>query len=143
MDHKTQVENYLKTDRSLLGGRNLYNKLPGKSRAFQNALARFTPTPANLDKLYYQLCKVVGFSERNLKMLLQKPVATVAQKTEAPTDDAPVTLEDQLIAFDPATTKYPDAKKLAKALKLELADQKKATVFTALDDARRALLKKK
>lgn len=142
MDHKAQVEHYLKTDRTLLGGRNLYNKLPGKSRAFQNALTRFTPTAANLDKLHYQLAKTVGLPQRNLKMLLQKPV--VAAKVEtAPVDTAPVTLDDKLIAFDAKTSNYREYLQVAKDLKLELADNKKKTVFKALTAARAELVKKK
>ena len=69
MDAKQQVETYLQTDRTLLGGRNLYNQLPNKNRAFQNTLARFTNTQPNLDKLYYQMAKLVGINEYQLKIL--------------------------------------------------------------------------
>lgn len=140
MDHKQAVIDYLKSDRSLMGGRNLYNKLPGKSRAFQNTLARFRETPINLDKLYYQLAKTVGLPERNLKMLLQKPVA---KQTTEPKSKPKLTLDDQLIAFNQKSAKYQEALKLAKGLDLQLPDRKKVTVFNALEEARTALVKKK
>jgi hypothetical protein len=98
MDAKQQVEDYLKTDRSLLGGRNLYNQLPGKSRAFQNTLARYTNTKPNLDKLYYQLAKLAGISEYQLKIILQKPVKKATTKKNTSKDKSKTinTLKDKL-----------------------------------------------
>ncbi|WP_422105578.1 hypothetical protein [Winogradskyella sp.] len=110
MDPKQQVEHYLKTDRSLLGGRNLYNQLPGKNRAFQNTLARFTDTKSNLAKLYYQLAKLVGISEYHLKIFLQKPLEKVETVDEA-NQQQELSLEEKLRALD-----FEDKKAVEKAL---------------------------
>lgn len=144
MDAKAKVEHYLKTDRSLRGGRDLYNQLPGKSKAFQNALSRFRDTPDRLEKLYYELAKCAKISEHNLKILLQKPVVAakaVAEDVEETSKE--LTLDDQLIAFNPEDANYQAAKKLAKALKLNPKSQKKPDIYKALVDARSALVKKK
>ena len=144
MDAKESVVHYLQTDRTLRGGRDLYNKLPGKSKAFQNTLARYRDTPANLDKLYYELAKAVGLTAHNLKLHLQKPLvkAEDIQAEEQETNKVE-TLDDKLLAFNPEDADYQDAKKLAKALELKPNSQKKGDVYAALTEARSALVKKK
>lgn len=142
MDHKQAVEAYFKHDRSLMGGRNLYNRLPGKNRAMQNAIARFTDTPKNVDKLCYELAKAVGIPDRQRIILTQNPVVPpqdIEVEAEVVTALEP---NDQLMAFNPETANYKDAKALAKALELTPASQKKADVFAALATAREALVKK-
>lgn len=74
---KTSVEQYFKTDRGFSSGKLLYNSLPGHSLAFKNALNRMTETPANINRLHYELAKVVGISERHLGIMLRQPLASV------------------------------------------------------------------
>ncbi|MFC0605899.1 hypothetical protein [Winogradskyella pulchriflava] len=144
MDALAKAEAYLKTDRSLSGGRTLYNLLPGKNKAFQNILARFTDTQPNLAKLHYEIAKAVKMPERKLKMLLQQPIANTTA-TKAPVEDAPqpLTLDDKLIAFNEKDADYQAAKQLAKDLGLKPKSRKKADVYEALTTARTALVKKK
>lgn len=143
MNAKQKVEQYIKSDRSLIGGRNLYNQLPGHSLAFQRHLSRQQETPQVIERLCYELCKLVGISERNMKILLQNPVK--AEKPTAPKADTTVPTDpnDKLIAFNPETAVYKYALVLAKELELELPSRKKADVFAKLSEARAELLKKK
>lgn len=144
MDAKQQVETYLKTDRTLLGGRNLYNQLPNKNRAFQNTLARFTNTQPNLAKLYYQMAKLVGINEYQLKILLSKPLQSAKDiEVNDAEEVGELTLDDQLLAFNADSADYKSAKKLAKALELKPKSQKKDDIYAALTEARSALVKKK
>lgn len=143
MDAKQQVIDYLKHDRTLLGGRNLYNQLPGKSLVTQRTISRFTNTPQNIEKLAYHLAAAVGLPDRNRIILMQVPVATktAAPVVEETTQD--LSPEDKLLAFTKENTDYPAAKALVKALGLKPENKKKATVYAALEAAREALVKKK
>ncbi|TXE18619.1 hypothetical protein ES692_06130 [Psychroserpens burtonensis] len=142
---KKDVEDFLKHNRSMIGARNLYNKLPGKSLAFQNTAARFANTPQNLDKICFEICRLVGIPDRNRIILMQKPVVSKTKKTVVSEDDNPneLTANDKLIAFDQDSTNYQDAKKLVKELNLKSPSQKKADIFKTLDAARALAVKKK
>lgn len=142
MDYKQQVEQYIATDRTLLGGRNLYNKLPGISRAMQNSFSRMRETPEAIDKICYELAKLVGIPPRNLTILMQKPVVAVkaAQKKKVKAVEQELSTDDKLLAFNPDTSDYKTSKALVKELKLKVANQKKATVFKALAEARKKLV---
>jgi len=145
MDAKAQVEHYFKHDRTLLGGRNLYNKLPGKNLALQNRIARFTNTPENVEKLCYELAKTVDMPDRMRVILTQKPVVLV-KDIDVIIEDVIIetkSTEDKLIDFNEKTADYKAAKALIKELGLELSSKKKADVYTALINAREELLKKK
>lgn len=147
MDSKKAVEHYFKHDRTLIGGRNLYNKLPGKSLAMQNSIARFANTPQNIEKLCFELAKAVGIPDRLRVIYTQNPVVSIKNITvkEAVTQTAtlPLTPDAELLAFNPKTTKYPDAKKLVKTLGLKPTSLKKVDVFAALEVARAQAVKKK
>lgn len=71
---KDKVTAYFKTDRGFASGKVLYASLPGRSTAFVNALNRMTETPANIEKLHYQLGKVAGLTERHVGILLRQEV---------------------------------------------------------------------
>ncbi|MEL6919183.1 MAG: hypothetical protein AAFO99_15815 [Bacteroidota bacterium] len=142
---KKLVTDYLKIDRTLIGGRNLYNKLPGKSLALQASFSRMTNTPANVEKICYELAKLAGIDQRGLKILTQKPVDKAAKievvaETVVPPNE-PDTL-DKLLQFNPEETKYPVARALAKELELKLPNQKGETIFLALTEARKAEITK-
>lgn len=138
---KEQVLEYLQTDRTLLGGRNLYNKLPNKSLALQNSFARMTNTPANVARLQYQLAKTVGIAERQLNILLQQPLKKSLDKVEIdapqPTDLTP---EEKLLAFNSDTADFFGAKELAKELGVKPKGRKKEDLFDSLAIHRNALI---
>ena len=152
---KDQVQDFIKTDRTMLGGINLYNKLPGKNLAYQRNLSRQPDTPQNLERLCYELCKLVGIPERNFKILMQQPVGTakVSEKFKASfsgVDSASKDIinedaspQDLLIAFNREKAIYKDALQLAKDLELTLPKKDKVTVYDALDLARAEAVKKK
>lgn len=71
---KSVVIKFIETDRTLVGVRNLYNKHPKKSLATQTYLSRITNTPDNLKLALYELCKLVGITERQLNIMLSKPI---------------------------------------------------------------------
>lgn len=102
MATKDAVLDYLKHDRSMLTGRNLYNKFPNKSLAVQNYLSRLSNSEKNLKVLCYELCVVAGIPERQMTILLSKPVVkkqTTKVITIPTTPTKTPTLEEQLIAF--------------------------------------------
>ena len=140
---KEQVLEYLQTDRTLLGGRNLYNNLPGKSLALQNSFARMTNTPANVSKVHYELAKHVGIPERQLNIYLQKPlVDKVAAKKEEPPVKKELSLKERLLSSTTITLDYNAAKVLVKELKIKPKSRKKADIYQALTDAREKELDK-
>lgn len=59
---KDDVIQLFKTDRSVTSAKNLYNKFPAKSLAFQRSTNRFADTPDNFAKIAYQLGKLVGLT---------------------------------------------------------------------------------
>lgn len=137
-DPKAEVLRYLENDRSLMGGRNLYNKLPNKNRAIQNNFARFTDTPANVARLHYELARAVGLTERSLKIALQKPVRKAKDVKEIDVIPEPVVLTalDKLLSFDPENPDYHESVALAKELEIKLPGRKKEQVYAALSEAR-------
>ncbi|UOB16583.1 hypothetical protein [Abyssalbus ytuae] len=143
MDAKKQVEHYIKTDRSLLGGRNLYNKLPGKNLAIQQTFARMTNTPANIHRLCYEMAKLVGIPERNLNILLQKQVDHKPQVTvnEVIITKEVLTPQDKLLKFS-TETDYSEAKVLIKELGLKSPSRKKIDIFATLESARKIEIEK-
>lgn len=140
---KKAVINYITTDRSLRGGRDLYNQLPNKNRAFQRNLANWPDNPANVERLCYELCKTVGLAERQFKIFMQKPVVKVVElptPTEpTPTEPTAPTTKVLLLGYG-LDMPYQEAKALAKALALKLEDQKALTIHNALSAAKNALV---
>ena len=144
-DPKAEVIHYLKHDRTLLGGRNLYNQLPMKNLAFQRQMARWIDTEANIERLCYELAKLVALPERLLKIYTQKPVEPVkeievvgAGAVEPKKKDT--TSDDLLLAFDPINTKWNDGRSLAKSLKIEIKGRKKAEIWPDIIEARKKLV---
>ena len=74
MARKQEVIDFIKYDRTILSGRNLYNHLPNKSLATQNYISRLATTTGNLRIVCYELCKLVGIPERQMNALLNNPV---------------------------------------------------------------------
>ncbi|WP_044403401.1 hypothetical protein [Lacinutrix sp. Hel_I_90] len=141
---KQQVEQYLKHDRSLMGGRNLYNKLPNKSLAVQNTLSRLTNNPKNIQIVCYELAKLAGIKERMLTILTQKPVVASTAKQKPEKEEAkPLSPEDKLLAFNPENVDYKAAKALVKALGLKPKNKKQDTIVKALVNSRATLVSKK
>ena len=134
---KDQVENYLKTDRTLTGGRNLYNKIPGKNLALLKSFSRMTNTPKNVEKLCYELCKIAGIPERIRAILMQKPVTKAEETVKEPTPEPEVlTPADLLLKFNPETSDYHESLALAKELNIKGKIKKKVDLFAALEKAR-------
>lgn len=147
MTPKEQVEHYIKHDRSLLGGRNLFNKLPGISRAMQNTFARMRDSKQSIAKICYEMAKVVGISPRQLTILMQRPVVENDSKSETPVVPLnpivieELTPEDKLLAFIPSNYDYKGLKTLVKSLELSTPNKKKATLEQALIEAKAVLIK--
>jgi hypothetical protein len=135
---KNTVLEYLRKDRGLTGGRNIYNKLTNKSLALQNSFARMTNTDANRSRLCYELAKAVGIEERQLTIILQKPIEKGEIQDTKPKDLPIDTPGDRLISFSPETTDYFQAKKLVKELELTVTGKKKEDLYSALAEARKA-----
>ena len=98
MATKQAVLDYLKHDRTIMQGRNLYNQFPNKSLATQAYISRLPNSQSNIKKISYELCKLVGVTERQMNALLSQPITT---KVEAPvvTEKSPVEMENKLLAF--------------------------------------------
>ncbi|UOY07718.1 hypothetical protein L0P88_04005 [Muricauda sp. SCSIO 64092] len=147
-DPKAEVIHYLKHDRTLLGGRNLYNQLPTKNLALQRQMARWTDSAINIERLCYELAKAVGLEQRLLKIYTQNPVVQInAIEVDIDTDDTGskddgTTLDDALLAFDTENTKWNTGKALAKALGIKTSRRKKNEIWPDLEEARRALVAK-
>lgn len=110
----------------------LYRKSEGNSTASVNYYNRAGYTVHNLEHVTYDLRKLHGITDMDLVVVAQPLDDSGQSKNNGPSKE----LLQQLLAFDPEATKYPDAKKLSKELNLELADQKKATIFEALEKAK-------
>lgn len=104
MAAKQAVLDYLQHDRTLRGGRDLYNKMPQKNLSIQNYIARFSDTESNLKVICYELCKLVGIPERQMNILLNKPlVKKEIEVIEDKTDET--SLDDMLLNFDAENNK--------------------------------------
>lgn len=79
-----KVIDFIKHDRSLTGARNLYNKLPNRNLSFLASINRLSPTPTNIRKVIYQLCKAVGLQERQMNALLQSDVVVAKEEKKSP-----------------------------------------------------------
>ena len=149
-DPKNEVLEYLQTDRTLLTGRNIYNQLPNKSLALQNTFARMTDTEGNRKRLIYELCKAVGVPERQMAIMLRRPLKKKLEDIEIegqivdPNDTAPedLTPEERLLRFSPENTDYYQAKELLKELDIKPKSRSKTHHYEALSDARSDLIKK-
>lgn len=98
MATKQAVLDYLKHDRTIMQGRNLYNQFPNKSLATQAYISRLPNSQSNIKKISYELCKLVGITERQMNALLSQPITA---KVEVPvvTEKSPVEMENKLLAF--------------------------------------------
>ncbi|MBE7649327.1 hypothetical protein [Tenacibaculum finnmarkense] len=97
MATKKAVLEYLKHDRSLLSGRNLYNKFQNKNLATQSYIANLSNTPNNIRTVCYELCRLVGIAERQMTALLMKKVV-----------EKPVETLNNVINLEPTTAQLED-----------------------------------
>lgn len=100
MANKQAVLDYLKHDRTIMGGRNLYNKFSNKSLAVQSYISRLTNTKSNVRKIAYELCRLCGIKERQMNSLLSQPLQKKLIQV-APTKkvSSPEDLKKQLLNF--------------------------------------------
>jgi len=143
-EQKQAVINFLKHDRTLLGGRNLYNKLAGKNLAFQRQLGRWTNTPTNVERLCHELARTVGLETRLLRVLIQKPLE---RTEERPEETAPLeivkdkTPEEKLMEFDIDNGSYQEAVAMVKELELQTNGRKHTDLKLALSQTKSELIK--
>ncbi len=102
--NKQDVINYLKHDRTLTGGKNLYNRFANKSLAKQQSFNRFTSSDQHIKSLCFELCKLVGIPERQFTIYTKKPVTP------------PLESESKVVKFTPPT---PTREELLLGLNLE------------------------
>ena len=144
-EQKQKVINFLKHDRTLLGGRNLYNKLSGKNLAFQRQLGRWTNTPTNVERLCHELARTVGIETRLLRVLMQKPVVKPkeTQSVNEPTlEVVPKSPTEKLLEFDTENSSYQEAVAMVKELDIATKGRKHVDLKEALAMAKSELVKK-
>ena len=140
-----KVIDFIKHDRSLTGARNLYNKLPNRNLSFLASINRLSPTPPNIRKVIYQLCKAVGLEERQMNSLLQSDVVS---KEEKKTSEKPVIaivgtgnpLTARVMAFAAENAEWTDIQILAGDIREELGlksdGRSKEDLLQLITDAR-------
>lgn len=136
---KNQVITFIKTDRTISGGRNLYNQLSDKSLALQHTMARMSDTPENRNIMCYELCRHVGIPDRQLRILLKQKVQKsklISLETKTPTVPKAITLQEQLLAFDPEDAEFFASKTLAKELGIVPLPKDKVSLYNLLSDAK-------
>lgn len=143
-DIKKRAEDYLRSDRSLPGGRELYNQLPGKSLAMQRYISRMTGSEKDLQVLHYEIAKAVGIPERGMKIMLsgkpQKPAAHVQEENKM--EIVQLTAEEQLFSIKLEELNYHDALALLKELGIKASSRKKDAVFATVKEARESMVSK-
>ncbi|WP_378186884.1 hypothetical protein ACE939_00865 [Aquimarina sp. W85] len=130
---KNDVIDYLKNDRSLTGGKNLYNKMIGKSLAVQNSFNRMINSRENLAKMYYEIGRVVGITEREILIYTSQPIKSITGKKVIKLTPVKKSLDDLILAFNPnKKIAYHELKKFASRLaeekKVEFKNQKASTL---------------
>jgi len=122
MSHKNRVIDFIKFDRSLTGGKNLYNSLPNKSLSFLGSFNRMRDTEADRKLVAYHLCKAVGLEERQMLALWGTKVQSQPEEDKKQPEMVVVDSNDissgiaYLLAFNPATAEWKDIQELAGAL---------------------------
>ena len=106
MATKNTVIDFIKHDRTLLGGRNLYNKFPGKNLAIQTYLSNLSNNDKNLQIICYELCKLVSVPERQMQALLAVPVSKKKEPAkkiskQIKAKESKENLENYLLEFNP------------------------------------------
>lgn len=122
---KDQVLNYFKTDRGFASGLALYSTLPGANRALAASLTRTGNSSKNVEQLHYDLAKLAGITELELKRIKLHPVGAAAPEPEA----APAAA---LEFVDVAALNHNQLKAKVKELGLPVENQKKDTLIAAL-----------
>lgn len=153
-NHIEAVKKYIKHDRSITAGKDLYNKLPRKSLALQNKFNRMSNTTANVTTLCYELCKAVGIDHRLYTVLMNQPVQPITLNPDAKEvkdinvtsdpinaqDKSPIDLALEVIATNVNDLSYPDLKKLVKYIRTQKPEfpapksQKKAVLIQWIYD---------
>ncbi len=86
MTDREKVIDFIKYDRTILTGRTLYANLPGSSRAMANSLNRLPESPQHVERMCYEMCKLVGIKELMMRSLLSKKVQTRPVEPEETND---------------------------------------------------------
>ena len=123
MSHKQRVIDFIKFDRSLTGGKNLYNSLPNKSLSFLGSFNRMNDTEAERKRIAYELCKAVGLEERQMLALWGTKVQSQPEEEKEQPEMVVVDPSNDissgiayLLAFNPATAEWKEIQELAGAL---------------------------
>lgn len=102
---KEEVILYIKHDRSLTSGKNIYNRFVTKSLSLQQSFSRFTNSPKHIETICYELCKLVGLKDRQFRSYIGQAVTPapvkeleVVSQVVPPT---PPTREELLLALNP------------------------------------------
>lgn len=119
MATKGAVLSYLKHDRTIMQGRNLYNQFPTKSLATQSYISRLANTASNVKKVAYELCKLVAIPERQMNALLNQPLS-VKPVEKVIVKKPSVDLEKMVLEFVPNTSEE-IINELATYLKIEFS----------------------
>ncbi|MCD8435879.1 hypothetical protein LNJ03_11300 [Tenacibaculum dicentrarchi] len=140
MATKKVVLEYLKHDRTLLSGRNLYNKFPNKNLATQSYIANLSNTPNNIRTVCYELCRLVGIAERQMTALLmkkvvEKPVETLNKVIKL--EPTTAQLEDILLDFTPEISE--DKIQILKSF-LNISDEDTESTFLSIEKAKKVLI---
>lgn len=130
---KQKILTYLDSDRGFASGKQLYATAPGRSLAFNNALNRMNDTPANCEKLHYELAKVAGITERHLGIILRNPVAEVKERGIEITNTSENTIKVEKPTFEKGIKGLAAIKEFAKEKGIEVEGKKRADFDLAVD----------
>ena len=148
---KSAVLQFMKTDRTLTGAKNLYNRMPGKSLALQNSFNRLSANnPKDVRTVCYELCRMVGLENSQFESLMSRPVL---EPTNVNAIDVNAAVEIHAIdtkvvavlGLDPKSASYNELKRVAKELqeteKLPAPiNQKKDTLIDYVEGAKQKAL---
>jgi hypothetical protein len=110
------ILDYFKTDRSWDGGVKLFFKY-SRNKAFQRKIQIQGETQRNLEMLHYQLWKLTGLPERQLRATLNEPVSKVP---EPDTKAAPLDTNE---TNDTLQEKKPATMTVQEATRMKLRDE--------------------
>ena len=128
---RQQVIQYLQSDRSFNAGAQLYSRLPGKSLAFERQLNTRGNAPGMLQQLHYELGRLVGLAEQQIKAFTAGKLKSVPA-AQAPKEAATEQSEAQQIRAALEEDDYYKLQDLVQKLELDTDSRKKEAYRTAL-----------
>lgn len=149
-----KVKEFIKHDRTLTAGKNIYNSLRNKSMAMQQVFNRMNNQERDIKTLCYELCKAVGLSSQQYAVLINQPVCPLitdedtSSKSEVEAqDDTDSKLHLDLVHLKVNDLDYRAMKKLAAQYSEDLdidkpIDQKKDTLISYLENLQNIQLEK-